>query len=148
MGIWFRVPGPPKGKARARTFYNPKLGRMQSITPEGTVLYENLIKTCYMEKAQEEKFEGYFNKEPIHMMIVATYEIPKSTSKKRRLLMEAREELPCKKPDADNIAKVICDALNKVAYGDDTQICSLKVDKRYTRADEEASVLVCIKNIK
>ena len=82
------------------------------------------------------------------MYIEAVFEIPKSTSKKRRLLMEAREELPCKKPDADNIAKVICDALNKVAYGDDTQICSLKVDKRYTRADEEASVLVCIKNIK
>lgn len=146
MGIWFKVPGTPKGKARARTFYNPKLGRMQSITPEGTVLYENLIKTCYMEKAQEEKFEGYFSKEPIHMMIVATYEIPKSTSKKKLHMMEAGELLPCKKPDADNIAKVICDALNKVAYGDDTQICSLKVDKRYTRADEEASVLIFMNN--
>lgn len=146
MGIWFRVPGPPKGKARARTFYNPKLGRMQSITPEGTVLYENLIKTCYMEKAQKEKFEGYFNKEPIHMMIIATYEIPKSTSKKKRHMMEVGELLPCKKPDADNIAKVICDALNKVAYGDDTQICSLKVDKRYTRADKEASVLIFMNN--
>lgn len=146
MGIWFRVPGPPKGKARARTFYNPKLGRMQSITPEGTVLYENLIKTCYMEKAQKEKFEGYFNKEPIHMYIEAVFEIPKSTSKKKRHMMEAGELLPCKKPDADNIAKVICDALNKVTYGDDTQICSLKVDKRYTRADEEASVLIFMNN--
>ena len=61
-------------------------------------------------------------------------------------MMEAGELLPCKKPDADNIAKVICDALNKVAYGDDTQICSLKVDKRYTRADEEASVLIFMNN--
>ena len=114
MGIWFKVPGPPKGKARARTFYNPKLGRMQSITPEGTVLYENLIKTSYVQRAQACNFKGYMNKEPIHMYIEAVYEIPKSTSKKRRLLMEEREELPCKKPDADNIAKVICDALNKV----------------------------------
>ena len=53
MEIVFKVPGPPKGKARARTFYNPKLGRMQSITPEGTVLYENLIKTSYLQKAKE-----------------------------------------------------------------------------------------------
>ena len=146
MGIWFKVPGPPKGKARARTFYNPKLGRMQSITPEGTVLYENLIKTSYVQQAQADNFKGYMSKEPIHMYIEAVYEIPKSTSKKKRHMMEAGELLPCKKPDADNIAKVICDALNKVAYGDDTQICSLKVDKRYTRADEEASVLIFMNN--
>lgn len=61
--------------------------------------------------------------------------------------MEAREELPCKKPDADNIAKVICDALNKVAYGDDTQICELEVHKRYTEQNEEACVLVCLEHI-
>lgn len=144
MEMQFKVPGPPKGKARARTFYNPKLGRMQSITPEGTVLYENLIKTSYVQQAKENRFEGYFNKEPIHMYIEAVFEIPKSTSKKRCLLMEAREELPCKKPDADNIAKVICDALNKVAYGDDTQICELEVHKRYTEQNEEAGVLVGI----
>ena len=147
MGIWFKVPGPPKGKARARTFYNPKLGRMQSITPEGTVLYENLIKTSYVQQAQADNFKGYMSKEPIHMYIEAVYEIPKSTSKKRRLLMEEREELPCKKPDADNIAKVICDALNKVAYCDDTQICELEVYKRYTEQNEEACVLVCLEPI-
>lgn len=42
--IKFTVPGQPQGKARARTFYNGNMGRMQSVTPEKTVLYENLIK--------------------------------------------------------------------------------------------------------
>ena len=45
--------------------------------------------------------------------------------------MEYGQILPTKKPDADNIAKVICDALNGVAYGDDAQICKLCVSKRY-----------------
>ena len=58
--------------------------------------------------------------------------------------MESGELLPCKKPDADNIAKVVCDALNKVAYDDDTQICNLYVCKRYTKEDEEACVQVFI----
>ena len=120
MGITFVIPGPPKGKARARTFYNSKLGRMQSITPDGTVLYENLIKTNYTEVAEDEDFKGYFDKEPLTMAVTAVYEIPKSTSKKKVKLMQEGLERPCKKPDIDNIAKVVCDALNKVAYGDDT----------------------------
>ncbi len=36
---------------------------------------------------------------------------------------------PTLKPDTDNIAKVVCDALNGVAYHDDKQITSLTVDK-------------------
>ena len=134
MGITFVIPGPPKGKARARTFYNSKLGRMQSITPDGTVLYENLIKTNYTEVAEDEDFKGYFDKEPLTMAVTAVYEIPKSTSKKKVKLMQEGLERPCKKPDIDNIAKVVCDALNKVAYGDDTQICDMILRKRYTRA--------------
>ena len=52
---------------------------------------------------------------------------------------------PTKKPDADNIAKVICDALNGVAYGDDTQVVNLNVKKRYT--DEEPKVIVHIEQL-
>ena len=40
-----------------------------------------------------------------------------------------------KKPDADNLAKAILDALNGVAYPDDAQIVKLTVRKRYGEAD-------------
>ena len=40
-----------------------------------------------------------------------------------------------KKPDADNLAKAILDALNGVAYPDDAQIVTLTVRKRYGEAD-------------
>lgn len=38
---------------------------------------------------------------------------------------------PTKKPDCDNIAKIICDALNGIAYYDDSQIVKIEVDKVY-----------------
>ena len=41
---------------------------------------------------------------------------------------------PCKKPDSDNIAKAILDALNGVAYYDDSQIVELTIKKEYGEA--------------
>jgi Holliday junction resolvase RusA-like endonuclease len=38
---------------------------------------------------------------------------------------------PTKKPDFDNIGKIICDALNKIAYDDDSQIVEANIYKVY-----------------
>ena len=124
--IRFTIPGTPKGKARARTFYNPKLGRMQSITPDNTMLYENLIRTCYIQ-ASSNKIQDM----PVSITIHAVFEPPKSASAKNREAMFAGSILPLKKPDIDNIAKVVLDALNGLAYHDDSQIVSLRVSKTY-----------------
>ena len=35
-----------------------------------------------------------------------------------------------KKPDSDNIIKIVLDGLNKVAYHDDAQICKLSFEKK------------------
>ena len=141
---YFSIDGKPQGKARARTFYNPKLGRVQSMTPENTVLYENLVKQSFVQQA--DKDARWFNKEPLAVYITAFYPIPASTTKKDRQLICSGKLYPTKKPDADNIAKVICDALNGVAYGDDTQIIRLLVQKAYT--EEQPRVVVCIEEIK
>ncbi|XZN30187.1 RusA family crossover junction endodeoxyribonuclease [Clostridium perfringens] len=49
-----------------------------------------------------------------------------------------RDELekPTKKPDVDNIAKIILDSLNGVAYKDDSQIVDLRIIKSYTEETE------------
>jgi Holliday junction resolvase RusA-like endonuclease len=39
---------------------------------------------------------------------------------------------PVKKPDLDNIAKICLDALNKLAFDDDSQIVALRVEKHYS----------------
>ena len=46
--------------------------------------------------------------------------------------------LPAKKPDLDNVAKIVCDALNGVAYKDDAQVVKLTVHKRYSERPEVA----------
>lgn len=136
--IDFKIPGEPKGKARARTFYNQKSNKITTMTPEGTVMYENWIKTCF----QQAKYKGFKPLEgPISMMITARYGVPKSKSKKMKELMLNGTLYPEKKPDADNIAKVVCDALNGLAYKDDCQIVSLLVTKQYS---EEPHVNVFI----
>lgn len=50
-----------------------------------------------------------------------------------------------KKPDADNIIKIIADALNGVAYNDDKQIVMCSCGKYYT--DGEPFVCVYIQEI-
>ena len=45
--------------------------------------------------------------------------------------MIQNEISPNKKPDIDNIVKIILDAMNKFAFKDDTQITKLSVEKIY-----------------
>lgn len=127
MPITFTIPGPVKGKGRPRVTMQGGFAR--AYTPKDTANYENLVKVMYM---QEAKGKAWMDKEPLKMIIIALQEIPKSASKKQANLMRTDMIRPTKKPDADNIAKIICDGLNGVAYHDDTQIVELNVFKHYS----------------
>ena len=61
--VRFTVPGEPKGKARARTVRSKKGGTF-SYTPEGTMLYENLIKCCYRQESNNIVPSGVYEKVP------------------------------------------------------------------------------------
>ncbi len=138
--IIFTVPGKPQGKARARTGYNPKVGRVTSHTPGNTILYENYIKTCYMQTTDH----MFCNGEPLYVCITACFEPVKNTSKKQRERMLNGEIFPTKKPDIDNIVKAVLDALNGLAYKDDTQVVQVTANKVY---GERAHVGVSIKKL-
>jgi Holliday junction resolvase RusA-like endonuclease len=50
--------------------------------------------------------------------------------------LRLRPNIPhIKRPDVDNLAKAILDALTGVLWRDDAQICRLHIDKRYTDDD-------------
>ena len=66
------------------------------------------------------------------MRITAYKPIPKSTSKRKTLQMLDNVIRPTKKPDWDNIGKIVCDALNKTAFHDDAQIVDGSVIKCYS----------------
>ena len=44
--------------------------------------------------------------------------------------------MPLKKPDSDNIAKIVLDSLNKIAFDDDAQVVELTVIKKWTEEQE------------
>lgn len=138
--IKFTIPGEPQGKARARTFYHQKANRVVSMTPEKTQNYENLIK---MVATQEQEDKPIPAVEPLEITIKAYYSIPNSDSKKKKQMKLDGLIRPTKKPDADNVCKVVCDALNGVCYKDDTQIVKAIIEKYYS---EKPRVEVEIKN--
>lgn len=124
--ITFIVEGKPQGKARARTVTNRYTGKKHSFTPEKTKSYEDLIRWSY--KAQGGAFHCAI---PLQVDIQAVYEIPKSTSKKKRVEIVQNEIRPQTKPDCDNVIKVVLDALNGVAYYDDKQVVCVSCNKYY-----------------
>lgn len=125
MEVKFIVHGEPKGKGRPR--FNTKTDR--AITPKDTVIYENLVRMEYLNQCGEIKF---LDDAMLDMRIKAYYTIPRSKSKKKKELMRAGIIRPTKKPDMDNCIKIIADALNKIAYRDDTQIVDCQVRKFYS----------------
>ena len=102
-------------------------GRSQAITPKETLSYENLVKWVYQNTYKARKLEG-----ELEARIVAMYSIPKSMTKKNRQLIEEGKLHPTKKPDLDNVAKIVLDSLNGIAYSDDSQIIKLVVEKHYS----------------
>lgn len=122
----FEIVGAPVGKRRPK--FSTIHGYAQAVKPKEDIFYENLVKLCF----QQAKPSDYdlFDK-AVKMTICAYFSVPKSFSNKRRSEALEGNISPLTKPDVDNIAKIICDALNNVAYKDDTQIVELTIIKKY-----------------
>lgn len=127
MKLKFSVLGEPAGKGRPR-FRNAG-AFVQTYTPEKTVSYENLVTLEYRRQCRDFKFP---KDTPLDVRITAYYGIPKSVSKKKAQLMRERKIRPMKKPDFDNIGKIVCDSLNNIAYHDDAQIVDAQVRKFFS----------------
>ncbi|MBY6800142.1 RusA family crossover junction endodeoxyribonuclease [Clostridium botulinum] len=117
------IDGKPMGKQRPR--FNGKTGR--AYTADKTIIYENWVKLCYQQQCAGEKLTG-----KITANIMAYYPIPKNTSKIKKHYMLLGIERPTKKPDIDNIAKIVLDSLNNLAYRDDKQVVSCCISKWYS----------------
>lgn len=67
----------------------------------------------------------------IEMTVAFFLPIPKSASKKLREQMLNRVILPAKRPDEDNLAYLVTNALKGIVYVDDGLICAKHVYKFY-----------------
>lgn len=87
------------------------------------------MKLFYTEAAKGKVFpDGTM----LDVKIIAYYAVPKATSKKKAKAMLEHRIRPAKKPDWDNIGKIICDSLNLVAYHDDSAVVDAQVRKFYS----------------
>jgi Holliday junction resolvase RusA-like endonuclease len=121
MAINFVIPGEPQGKARART------GKGFAYTPEKTANYE-----AYVKLVASQATKVFFTTQPLQIKVMAYYGIPKSDSKVKKCSKLLGGVRPTKKPDADNVLKIICDSLNNICYKDDTQIVNAQIEKWYS----------------
>jgi Holliday junction resolvase RusA-like endonuclease len=137
--LTFSVPGIPQGKGRPRA----TKARRKPYTPAKTVVYERDVRTGFLlgiQAASGKPMAGegsLYGREAVEAEITAYYPIPKSATKTRQRLISTGAILPTVKPDADNVAKAVLDALNHLAYDDDSQVAILTVRKEFCRAGEE-----------
>ena len=120
----FEVPGKPRGKGRPRA--SVVAGRARMYTPAETASYENKILLCYQQRHSGKRFLA-----PVSLEVEAYFSVPRSYTKKRAALCAQNALRPTCKPDMDNIVKAVADALNGVAYADDSGIVELHISKRY-----------------
>lgn len=129
----FTVCGPVRGKARPR--FDRKTGH--AYTPDATREYEAMIQAAYF-LAHGAKAEG-----PVSVSMTAYQALPKRATKAMREAAERGAIWPIRKPDLDNVIKIVLDALNGCAYTDDTQVVQLEARKEYA-ADGESRLVVSV----
>ena len=119
----FTVHREPKGKQRVRVTRSG-----HAYTPNDTTTYEGIVRSEYqMQVGDVPPYLG-----PVVVNIRAYFEIPKSWSKKKQHQAQLSLIGPTKKPDCDNIAKIVLDSLNGIAFEDDKQVTVLHVEKVYS----------------
>ena len=118
--IRFTVPGTPVAKGRPR--FAPS---GHAYTPAKTRSYEDAVR-LYARRAMAGKkmLTG-----PVELRV--TLYFPK----------KATAETHTKKPDWDNLGKIISDACNMIVYHDDAQVTDSHVCKRYS-AEPRAVVVI------
>jgi len=137
MITWFSVPF-VAGKERPRFFKRGR--RTGTYTPKKTRVAMVKVATAY--KGASIRAHGHVahapKGTPVTVAIVTVRPLPKSRPK--RILREPDTH----KFDADNVAKLILDGLNGVAWDDDMQVCDLRVRKydRVRGMAERTNVLV------
>lgn len=137
--IVFFARGEPKGQPRPRAFARNGIVRVYDPgTAEG---WKSQIAMAAKPHIPEEPMLGTFS-----VAIHAVFSRPKAH---RRANGQVKPTAPCyhvTKPDCDNVAKAVLDALTTVGmWRDDRQVARLTVDKVY---GDEPGAIISITNIR
>lgn len=101
----------------------PRVTRQgHAYTPTATVQAEHRIQEQVARTWTQPVLEG-----PLEVSIIVQLLKPKSAPKRR-------VTWPISRPDADNYAKLVLDALNGILWRDDSQVVDLRVQKVYSES--------------
>ena len=126
----FTVYAKAVGKARPRV--TTRFGYAHAYTPAKTKEFETVIK--WSAKRAMCQRPPVASGRAVFVQITVSLVPPLSWSRKRR--SDVFGAFCSKKPDTDNVAKAILDAMNGIVYEDDAQVAGLIVQKFYTEKDE------------
>lgn len=125
------IPGEPVPKGRPRFTRD---GR--TYTPKKTARHEAEVKLAWKRCGYAPFQAGT----PIRMDVRFTMQMPKSWSGKKRAAIDGT---PCvKHVDLDNLLKTVQDALNGLAFADDSQVVMITADKRWGQEGQTEVVLI------
>ncbi|BAE50737.1 RusA family crossover junction endodeoxyribonuclease [Paramagnetospirillum magneticum] len=121
MVVVVTIPGEVTGKGR------PRIWNGRAVTPAKTRSKEGVIASLAMDAMGGcDPLTG-----PVLVTIEAVLPVATSWSKKRRAAALDGTEQPTKKPDLDNVVKLVLDAVNGIVFADDAQITHIIASKRY-----------------
>lgn len=123
-----------QGKGRPR--FASRGGYVTTYTPDKTRTYEASVLSAY-KAAGGGLIDG-----PVAVRLTVWQALPQRATKAQRAAAERGEIYPIRKPDLDNVIKIVLDALNGHAYGDDTQVVQIDARKLYTPG--ESCVVIAV----
>lgn len=124
MNLSFVVEGKAEGKDR------PRFANGHVFTTEKTREFEAKVRRAAAEAMKWHDLEPAT--EPVTVTIICHYLPPKSATKKFLNEIDQGFVMHDKKPDADNIIKAVCDAMNGVVFDDDKRVASVHCTKWYS----------------
>lgn len=136
--LLFVIPGRLGGKGRHRSTI--RAGKIATYTPKKTMSDEAVVRHFASNAMKQTRMKPLTGTLRLEAHIFRHY--PKSWSAKRC----ANTVYISGKPDCDNSAKLLCDAMNGIAYQDDSQIAQLIFTRRY-RVDEPECIRIFISEL-
>ncbi len=128
----FFVPGIPAPQPRPRV-YGP--GRVATDN-KNSKNWKTVIQIIFKQKF-DMPYPVFDKGTPL--FVHAVFHLPRPKSAKR--------PLPCVRPDLDNLLKCAQDALDKLAWYDDGQICKTHVEKQYTKSKCNPGMQICVERM-
>lgn len=112
------------------TFTVPdKLAKKQTYTPDKIKEYEKLVRERFLEETQNSRFA---EDALLEIYITVLAKMPKGATPEEQARMFNGRANNAKTPDLNKITKIVCEALEGVAYKDTVQITKVSAIKAWS----------------